>query len=102
LITCGRRAEFRPGAIDGTPPLEVATWAEQYRPIWEGRFDRMAEHREVLPVAEMDVWFVGEYVEIVDGERLVYTESMSDADGNIVELSDLDDKLEARVTELAS
>jgi|TARA_R110002110_G_scaffold346997_1_gene557127 uncharacterized protein YndB with AHSA1/START domain len=48
------------------------------------------------------VWFVGEFVEIVDGERLVYTESMSDADGNIVELSDLDDKLEARVTELTS
>ena len=25
----------------------------------------------------MHVWFVGEYVKIVDGERLVYTELMS-------------------------
>jgi hypothetical protein len=33
----------------------------------------MAEYLEVLPLAEMDVWFVGEYVEIVDGGRLVYT-----------------------------
>jgi hypothetical protein len=73
LIACGRRAEFRPCAIDGAPPLEFATWAEQYRPIWGGRFDRMAEYLEVLPLAEMDVWFVGEYVEIVDGGRLVYT-----------------------------
>jgi uncharacterized protein YndB with AHSA1/START domain len=37
----------------------------------------MAEYLEVLPVAEMDVWFVGEYVKIVDGERLVSTELMS-------------------------
>ena len=48
LITRGRRAQFRPCAIDGAPLLEVATWAEQYRPIWEGRFARMAECLEVL------------------------------------------------------
>ena len=35
-------------SIDGAPLLEVATWAEQYRPIWEGRFARMAECLEVL------------------------------------------------------
>ncbi|WP_395153513.1 ArsR/SmtB family transcription factor [Ilumatobacter sp.] len=48
LITRGRQAQFRPCAIDGAPLLEVATWAEQYRAIWEGRFDRMADYLEVL------------------------------------------------------
>jgi len=56
-----------------------------------------------VPVAEMDVqiggrrricmemaarnmtmWFVGEYKEVDRPNRLVYTESMSDADGNII------------------
>ena len=29
-----------------TPPRSSrwSTWAEQYRPVWEHRFDRMAEH----------------------------------------------------------
>lgn len=59
----------------------------------------------VIPVAKMDVrvggsrlvcmevrtpggptqmWFTGEYVEVVENERLVYTESMSDERGNVV------------------
>ncbi len=56
-----------------------------------------------VPVAEMDVvvggrrricmasgdgamkmWFVGTFTEIVPGERLVYTESMADEDGNVL------------------
>ena len=35
------------------------------------------------PNGEMQMWFVGEYREIDAPNRLVYTESMSDADGNI-------------------
>ncbi len=59
----------------------------------------------VIPVAEMDVqvggkrkvcmemetpggpmqmWFVGEYREVVENQRLVYTESMADPDGNVL------------------
>jgi uncharacterized protein YndB with AHSA1/START domain len=37
------------------------------------------------PNGSIQMWFVGAHVEIVDGERLVYTESMSDADGNVVD-----------------
>ena len=58
-----------------------------------------------VPVAEMDVriggrrricmemgtpdgprrmWFTGEYLEVVEDQRLVYTESMSDEDGNVL------------------
>ncbi len=35
------------------------------------------------PNGGMQMWFTGEYREIVVNERLVYTESMSDADGNV-------------------
>ncbi len=41
LITRARRAQFRPCTLDAAPLADVATWAEQYRHIWEDRFDRM-------------------------------------------------------------
>jgi uncharacterized protein YndB with AHSA1/START domain len=41
------------------------------------------------PAGLMQMWFTGEYREIVQNERLVYTESMSDEDGNTVPPSDL-------------
>jgi len=34
------------------------------------------------PNGPMQMWFTGEYREVVEHERLVYTESMSDEDGN--------------------
>jgi DNA-binding transcriptional ArsR family regulator len=41
LVTRGHHAQYRPCALDATPLEEVATWAEQYRRVWEARFDRM-------------------------------------------------------------
>jgi uncharacterized protein YndB with AHSA1/START domain len=41
------------------------------------------------PNGPMSLWFTGEYREIVDNRRLVYTESMSDEDGRILAPSDL-------------
>jgi DNA-binding transcriptional ArsR family regulator len=41
LITRGRRAQFRPCVIAAAPLADVATWAEQYRRLWDDRFDRM-------------------------------------------------------------
>lgn len=41
LITRTRRAQFRPCTIRAAPLAEVADWAEQYRHIWDGRFDRL-------------------------------------------------------------
>ena len=41
------------------------------------------------PNGQMQMWFVGEYREIVPNRRLVYTESMSDADGNVIAPSDM-------------
>ena len=36
------------------------------------------------PNGPMSMWFTGEYREIVENRRLVYTESMSDEDGNVL------------------
>ena len=42
LIACERDAQFRRCRIDAAPLRVVANWADQYRPIWEDRFDRLA------------------------------------------------------------
>ena len=44
LITQGQKAQYRPCAIDVTPLKEVSKWTEQYRHIWEARFDRMDDY----------------------------------------------------------
>jgi uncharacterized protein YndB with AHSA1/START domain len=36
------------------------------------------------PNGPMQMWFTGDYREIVENERLVYTESMADGDGNVL------------------
>jgi len=36
------------------------------------------------PDGSMKMWTTGEYIEIVPNERLVYTESLSDENGNVV------------------
>jgi uncharacterized protein YndB with AHSA1/START domain len=41
------------------------------------------------PNGAMQMWFTGEYLEVVDNERLVYTESMSDENGNVMSPSDM-------------
>jgi uncharacterized protein YndB with AHSA1/START domain len=40
------------------------------------------------PNGPMKMWFTGEYVEVVEPERLVYTESMSDEHGNVLSPSE--------------
>lgn len=41
LVRRGHRAQFRPCAIEASRLHEVSTWADQYRSIWESRFDQM-------------------------------------------------------------
>jgi DNA-binding transcriptional ArsR family regulator len=41
LITQGQDAQYRPCRLNAEPLREIATWTEQYRPIWEARFDQM-------------------------------------------------------------
>jgi DNA-binding transcriptional ArsR family regulator len=44
LVVRTRRAQYRPCALDAKPLEEVSTWAEQYRPVWEARFERMTDY----------------------------------------------------------
>ncbi len=36
------------------------------------------------PGGAMQMWFTGEYLEVVENRRLVYTDAMSDEDGNLL------------------
>ncbi len=42
LITRGRDAQFRPCTLNTDPLQVVAKWTDQYRHIWDARFDVMA------------------------------------------------------------
>ncbi len=48
LIVRGQQAQFRPRTLDAGPLEEISTWAEQYRPVWEARFDRMDSYLQQL------------------------------------------------------
>ena len=54
LVVRSRRAQYRPCALDATRLEEVSTWAEQYRPVWEARFDRMDQYLRQLNRREKD------------------------------------------------
>ena len=54
LVMRGQRAQYRPCALDAAPLKEVSTWAEQYRPVWEARFDRMDDYLAQLQSATKD------------------------------------------------
>lgn len=41
------------------------------------------------PNGPMRMWFTGEYREVVENERLVYTESASDENGNVLSPADM-------------
>jgi DNA-binding transcriptional ArsR family regulator len=54
LITQGQKAQYRPCTIDATPLQEISNWTEQYRHIWEARFDRMDDYIRQLNNKEMN------------------------------------------------
>jgi DNA-binding transcriptional ArsR family regulator len=54
LITQGQKAQYRPCTIDVTPLKEISNWTEQYRHIWEARFDRMDDYINQLNDKEIN------------------------------------------------
>jgi uncharacterized protein YndB with AHSA1/START domain len=92
-------------SFDAPPHLIWRMWTEpEHLRAWYG------PDGATVPVAKMDVraggsrlvcmemetpgglaqmWFTGEYREVVENERLVYTESMSDENGNVLSPSDM-------------
>src|SRR5215470_2779941 len=91
--------------IDAPVPLVWQMWTDpEHFKAWYG------PDGATIPVAKMDVrvggarlvcmevqtpngpmrmWFTGEYCEVIENERLVYTESMSDENGQVSSPSDL-------------
>lgn len=54
LVSRGQRAQYRPCVLNADPLEAVATWAEQYRHVWEERFDRMAEYIQQVQTEERE------------------------------------------------
>ena len=50
---------------------------------------RLVSMEMETPAGPMQMWFTGEYREVVKNKRLVYTESMSDENGNVLSPSDM-------------
>ncbi len=48
LITRGRDAQYRPCTLNTAPLEAVADWTEQYRHIWDKRFDMMGQILEQM------------------------------------------------------
>ena len=54
LVTQGRKAQWRPCRLETAPLQEAAAWMEEYRHLWEQRFDRLDEYLRDLQQKEHD------------------------------------------------
>lgn len=52
LIVKGRDAQYRPCRLEPGRLRDVSTWVEQYRLLWEERFDRMDAFLKELQAQE--------------------------------------------------
>ncbi len=52
LITQGRQAQWRPCKLEAAPMKEVANYLEQYRQLWERRFDQLDSYLKTLQIQE--------------------------------------------------
>src|SRR5438445_1341826 len=68
------------------PDGATIPWAKMDVRVGGTRLVCMEMH---TPDGSMQMWFTGEYRQLVENERLVYTESMSDENGNVLSPSDM-------------
>ena len=54
LIVQGQKAQYRPCTIDATPLQEISNWTEQYRHIWETRFEQIDDYINQLTDKEKE------------------------------------------------
>lgn len=52
LVTRGREAQWRPVRLAPEPLRDVADWVDQYRRLWEQRFDRLDAYLQELQAKE--------------------------------------------------
>lgn len=48
LISRGRDAQFRPCRLEPAALEEVASWVDEYKQIWEARFDRLDAYLKTI------------------------------------------------------
>jgi DNA-binding transcriptional ArsR family regulator len=44
LISRSKQAQWRPAKLEAMPLKEASDWIDQYRKMWEDRFDRLDEY----------------------------------------------------------
>jgi DNA-binding transcriptional ArsR family regulator len=54
LITRTREAQWRPCRLAPAPLKDVASWLEQYRRLWEERFDRLDDYLKEIQKGNPD------------------------------------------------
>jgi DNA-binding transcriptional ArsR family regulator len=52
LVTQGRDAQWRPVRLEPSRLQEISAWVEQYRRLWEARFNRLDEYLRDLQQEE--------------------------------------------------
>jgi DNA-binding transcriptional ArsR family regulator len=52
LISQSRQAQWRPCKLEAAPMLEVSNYLEQYRQLWEQRFDQLDSYLKILQAQE--------------------------------------------------
>lgn len=52
LLTRGKDAQFRPCTLETKPLEDIANWTDQYRDIWEKRFDAMDRVLQEMKAAD--------------------------------------------------
>jgi DNA-binding transcriptional ArsR family regulator len=52
LVVQRRDAQWRPCRLEAGPLKDVSDWAEQYRHVWEERFDRLGNYLKDLKAKE--------------------------------------------------
>lgn len=48
LISRGRTAQWRPCRLEAEPLRKLDTWLDDYRTLWEQRFDRLEAYLETI------------------------------------------------------
>jgi len=52
LISRGKEAQWRPCKLEAAPLEQATEWMEQYREMWEARFDRLDAYLQELQAKE--------------------------------------------------
>jgi hypothetical protein len=48
LVSQGRQAQWRPCRLEAAPLRDVAAWVEEYRRLWEERFETLDDYLDEL------------------------------------------------------